>query len=111
MAILCILASLIGSLVGLALCWVGVTLADLVAFLLGYGEAPPERQPRRRPILRLHPMPPALIDHVYCGSIMADAYPELLPEIAPQALRELLGPPGDDCPVRFDVEGKYHSRF
>ena len=105
MALLCIFASLVGSFGGLALCWIGVTLADLIVFLFGGRDtfhAPPER---KSAFLRPVALSPALIDRVYCRSVLAGA--KLVPEIPPYALREMLGPLDESGEVRFDAEGKF----
>jgi hypothetical protein len=92
----------------IAACWLGVFLAEAVARLFGYGGTRPARPPlRQHAVVRRPAGPVAIVDLVYCGAVGSAASPEPLPEVAPDTLREMLGPPDEGCQVTFDAEGKF----
>ena len=117
-------ASMIGTMLGcVLLCWMGVSLADLVMRLLGRAEAAPapfnDASQKRWVAKRFceaslirdmsHPVSRAAGDAVYSSGMALGTHFDPFIEITPASLRQQLGPAGVNpaARCRFDAEGKF----
>ena len=106
-----LMASMFGTMLGfVALCWMGVTLADFVMHL--FGRDVPVSVQSRRLRYRLadvyHPVCPTAGDAVYSSEWLPGTHLDPFMEISPASLREQLGSVAEARgQARFDAEGKF----